>query len=164
MIRKLSVVAALALVAMACGPGETGSEPSDTTFSGELTQITPEELSLTLASGPATVVNFWASWCGPCRSEAPVLRQAHQQYGDRVRFIGVAVDDTAADAKGFINEYQIAFDNYLADGGLMMARYEAFGIPFTVFTDGAGEVLNIHRGIIDEQILGLWADELSRLG
>ncbi len=162
-----SLVALLALLAWACGSEETesgeigGRSPA---FTGELIWITPEELSATLSSGPATVVNFWASWCGPCRSEAPVLRRAYDEYGDRVRFIGVAVDDTAAGAYGFIDEYQIPFDNYLSDGGPMMAQYEAFGIPFTVFTDPAGEILNVHRGIIDEQVLGLWTDELSRLG
>ncbi len=152
----------LAVLTLACGSEET--EPEPVVFSGELHWITPEELTETLAEGPATVLNFWASWCGPCRSEAPVLRQAHERYGDGVRFIGVAVDDTDADARGFIAEYQISFDNYLGDGGAMMAQYQAFGIPFTVFTDPAGEVLNIHRGIIDEEVLGLWTDELSRFG
>lgn len=163
MNRKLCLmVALLAFLSWACGPEETGAEAP--AFSGDLNRITPEELSETLSSGPATVVNFWASWCGPCRSEAPVLRRVHQEYGDRVRFIGVAVDDTTAGAAEFIDEYRIPFDNYLADGGPMMALYQAFGIPFTVFTDAAGEVLNVHRGIIDQQVLGLWADELARLG
>ena len=152
----------MALLAMACGSEEPAPEAE--TFEGELLWITPEELSETLAAGPATVVNFWASWCGPCRSEAPVLRRAHDEYGDQVRFIGVAVDDTAGGAWDFIDSYSIPFDNYLGDGGDMMAQYQAFGIPFTVFTDPQGEILNIHRGIIDEQVLSLWTDELSRFG
>jgi len=156
------VVVVLMLFTLACGAEET--EPAPAAFSGELHWITPEDLVGKLAEGPATVVNFWASWCGPCRSEAPVLRQAHERYGDQVRFIGVAVDDTDADARDFIDSYRIPFDNYLGSGGAMMAQYQAFGIPFTVFTDPTGEVLNIHRGIIDEQVLGLWTDELSRFG
>jgi len=152
----------LALLALACGSEDPA--PESAAFSGDLVWITPDELVETLAEGPATVVNFWASWCGPCRSEAPVLRRAHDEYGDRVRFIGVAVDDTSGGAREFIDSYGIPFDNYLGDGGAMMGQYQAFGIPFTVFTDPAGEILNIHRGIIDEQVLGLWTDELSRFG
>lgn len=156
------VMALLALAALACGSEETGSEPA--AFSGELNRITPDELSEVLEAGPATVVNFWASWCGPCRAEAPLLTQAHNKYGDRVRFIGVAVDDTVTAASKFIDEYQIPFHNYMGGGSEMMAAYEAFGIPFTVFTDSGGEVLNVHRGIIDEQVLSVWSDELTRLG
>ena len=97
-------------------------------------------------------------------AEAPVLRRAHEEYGDQVRFIGVAVDDTAADAFDFMESFGISFQNYLGDGSSMREQYGAFGIPFTVFTDSAGDVLNVHRGIIDEGILSLWTDELSRLG
>ena len=93
-----------------------------------------------------------------------MLRRAHEEYGGQVRFIGVAVDDAPADAFAFMESHGIAFENYLSEGNQMMAQYEAFGIPFTVFTDTAGEVLYVHRGIIDEGTLSLWSDELSRLG
>ena len=161
--RLLAVGVLMALLAYACGTGDE-TEGKSSAFSGSLSWITPDELAVKLEDGPATVVNFWASWCGPCRSEAPVLRRAFEEYGVEVRFIGVAIDDTADGAFDFIDTYGIPFENYLADGGPMMAAYETFGIPFTVFTDAAGEVLNVHRGIIDEQVLGLWTDELSRLG
>ncbi len=164
MNRKLAVLSvALALLAAACGSGEE-SAPEPVAVPDRLNWITPEELLEKLSVGPASVVNFWASWCGPCRAEAPVLRKTHEKYGDQVRFIGVAVDDTAAGAFDFMESYGISFENYLADGSPMMAEYRAFGIPFTVFTDTAGEVLYVHRGIIDEGILSLWTDELSRLG
>jgi thiol-disulfide isomerase/thioredoxin len=153
----------LAVLAASCG-SEGESESVTAGVPDKLTWITPEELTETLSTGPATVVNFWASWCGPCRAEAPVLRRAHEEYGSQVRFIGVAVDDTAADAFDFMESFGITFDNYLGNGGAMRELYGAFGIPFTVFTDGVGEVLNVHRGIIDDQLLELWTDELSRLG
>lgn len=153
----------LALLAVSCG-SESQSESGSAGVPDKLNWITPEELTETLSTGPATVVNFWASWCGPCRAEAPVLRRAHEEYGSRVRFIGVAVDDTARDAFEFMESFGITFENYLGDGVAMRELYGAFGIPFTVFTDRTGDVLNVHRGIIDEQLLDLWADELSRLG
>ena len=153
----------LVLLAAGCG-SESKTESVSAGVPDQLDWITPEELTETLSSGPATVVNFWASWCGPCRAEAPVLRGAHEEYGSQVRFIGVAVDDTAADAFDFMESFGITFENYLGDGQAMREHYGAFGIPFTVFTDRTGDVLNIHRGIIDEQLLDLWTDELSRLG
>ena len=161
--RYLLLGLVFALLAAGCG-SESGPEPAPVGVPDQLNWITPEELTETLSSGPASVVNFWASWCGPCRAEAPVLRVAHEEYGSQVRFIGVAVDDTAADAFEFMESYGITFENYLGDGQSMREHYGAFGIPFTVFTDRTGDVLNIHRGIIDQQLLDLWTDELSRLG
>nr|MDE0501834.1 TlpA disulfide reductase family protein [bacterium] len=164
MSRRLAVLgAAMALLAAACGSGGE-PEPVSATIPDTLEWITPEELTGKLSAGGAAVVNFWASWCGPCRAEAPVLRRVHEEYGEQVRFIGVAVDDTPSDAFAFMESHGIAFENYLSEGNQMMAQYEAFGIPFTVFTDTAGEVLYVHRGIIDEGTLSLWSDELSRLG
>ena len=165
MNKKLAVLgAALVILAAACGSDHAAVAESSAAVSISLDRITPEELSEKLAAGPATVVNFWASWCGPCRAEAPVLRKTHEEYGDRVRFIGVAVDDTAAAAADFMESYGIAFDNYLAESSPMMAHFATRGIPFTIFTDSEGAVLNVHQGIIDEQTLGLWTDELSRSG
>ena len=164
MNRKMAVLGVLVAVLTAGCGSDPGASLEAVSVPDKLNWITPEELSEELALGPAAVVNFWASWCGPCRAEAPVLRKAHQDYGDRVRFIGVAVDDTASGAFDFMESYGITFENYLGDGGPMMAHYQAFGIPFTVFTDTAGEALYVHRGIIDEDLLLLWTDELSRLG
>ena len=161
--RYLILGLVLGLLTVSCG-ADSEPETVAATVVDSLNWITPEELTAELSSGGAAVVNFWASWCGPCRAEAPVLRRAHEEYGEQVRFIGVAVDDTAADAFDFMESFGISFQNYLGDGSSMREQYGAFGIPFTVFTDSAGDVLNVHRGIIDEGILSLWTDELSRLG
>ncbi len=164
MNRKYVTLAVLLVLLVAACASDQESAVESSAIPQELSWVTPEELTEKLSAGPATVVNFWASWCGPCRAEAPVLRRSHQDYGDQVRFIGVAIDDNAAGAFDFMDAHEISFQNYLAEGGSMMSEYGAFGIPFTVFTDAKGEVLNVHRGIIDEKTLGLWVDELSRLG
>ena len=103
----------VALLTVACGSGEE-PEPVSVTVPDTLEWITPEELTGKLSAGGAAVVNFWASWCGPCRAEAPVLRRAHEEYGEKVRFIGVAVDDAPADAFAFMESHGIAFENYLS--------------------------------------------------
>jgi len=140
MRRRLAVTgAALALLAAACGSGGE-SEPVSATVPETLEWITPEELTGKLSTGGAAVVNFWASWCGPCRAEAPVLRRAHEEYGGQVQFIRVAVDDTPSDACAFLESHGIAFANYLSDGNQMLATYEALGIQFTVSTAQAQEL------------------------
>src|ERR1043166_615712 len=64
-------------------------------------------LSDTLKSGKPVVVNFWASWCGPCADEAPLLQDAARRNGDRFTFVGVNVQDQDADAQGFLRKYAI---------------------------------------------------------
>ena len=87
------------------------------------------------------VVNLWASWCIPCRSEAPLLTEAHRQLGDEVRFIGVATQDSQVDAEAFVAEFSMTFENYFDPGGEVK-------VVSTVF------------GIIDERSLALEIDEL----
>src|SRR5438128_9203396 len=68
-------------------------------------------LSDALKSGKPVVVNFWASWCGPCADEAPSLQDAARRYGDRVTFVGVNVQDLDSDAQAFIRKYGISYLN-----------------------------------------------------
>src|SRR5713226_3018558 len=69
------------------------------------------KLSDTLATGKPVVVNFWASWCGPCADEAPVLQDAARRNADRITFIGVNVQDVDSDAQAFIRKYGVSYPN-----------------------------------------------------
>jgi cytochrome c biogenesis protein CcmG/thiol:disulfide interchange protein DsbE len=127
----------------------------------ELLPITVEEFDAELtASELPTVVNLWASWCIPCRSEAPLLRQAHAVYGDRVRFLGVATEDAPGDSLAFLEEFGLEFDNRSDRQGAIRGHLGAVGLPVTVFVRPGGEILRTHFGVIDDAALALGIDDL----
>ncbi len=101
-------------------------------------------VSLSDFAGQPVVLNFWASWCGPCKSEMPAFQQAWETYGDRVQFLMVNLTDnsqeTLASAKAFLADstytFPVYFDTAL-EGGM---AYGVTGIPATYFINTAGQV------------------------
>lgn len=155
---KKAVVAALLLAACSGTTADVSDVP-------DLPETTASDFAEHLAAidRPA-VVNVWASWCPPCRSEAPLLDQAHDQYGDRIEFIGVDVQDDQADAKAFLAEFGLAgFDHFFDPNREVPNSYGAFGTPITMFFGPHGELIATHNGVVDERTLALNIDELLRL-
>ena len=151
------MVTALAFVVVACGDG---AEPG-ATVRPDLPPITAEEFEAHLETidRPA-VVNVWASWCLPCRSEAPLLNEAFAQYGDQIEFIGVDVADNQTDAKAFLEEFGLDFDHFFDRNREIPAAYNGIGTPITFFFGPNGELVNTHNGVVDERTLALNIDEL----
>lgn len=148
------------MVTAACsGPSGDGSELAD------IPEITVTGFEETLdGSDQPVVVNVWASWCLPCRSEAPLLSAAHGAYGDRITFIGVDVQDSQDGAKQFLAEFALDFDHFFDRDRAIPNHYGAFGTPVTMFFDSGGELVRLHNGVIDERTLAINIDELLRTG
>lgn len=104
-----------------------------------------------LANGHPTVINFWASWCAPCRVEHPQLRA----LGDRgVTLYGVAYKDTAEKARGFLNEMTNPFARIVADAnGRAAIDWGVSGVPETFVIDGQGIVRLHYSGALTEQVI-----------
>ncbi len=100
------------------------------------------------------VINFWASWCRPCRLEAEVLERFFREYSEAVAFVSVDVQDPGESARAFVKRYGITFP-IVQDGGADVAwAYRVTGLPTTFFIDLSGRILFVHRGpLIDEQLL-----------
>jgi len=160
-LRVLSLLAPLILMAASCTPGGT-----DANETPELPATSPAEVRTLLASSEVPVVlNVWASWCGPCRSEAPLLRTAHAERGDAVAFIGVDVRDSQRGARAFIAEFGLDGFPHLYDStGSVPADLGGVGVPLTFFFAPGGELVHLHPGVIDERTLALQIDELLRTG
>ncbi|MCB2223656.1 MAG: TlpA family protein disulfide reductase [Actinobacteria bacterium] len=156
--RRLPLLAAvLALVLAACGGPDV-----DVSDVPELPPTTPAELeALVSASEVPVVVNVWASWCGPCRSEAPLFREAAAQAGGDVRFVGIDVRDDQDGARAFIAEFGLtSFEHYFDRTGAVPASLGATGVPLTFFFSPGGGLASTHIGVIDERTLALRIDDL----
>ncbi len=90
-------------------------------------------LSQALQTGKPVVVNFWASWCGPCADEAPLLQDAARRNADRFTFVGVDVQDLDADAQTFLRKYAVSYPNGSGNAGPISIQYGMRGVPETYF-------------------------------
>jgi cytochrome c biogenesis protein CcmG, thiol:disulfide interchange protein DsbE len=101
--------------------------------------------------GKPMVINFWATWCVPCRTEAPLLERAAKRYDDRVVFIGVDVRDFNGDAKNFVEKhgltYLIAYDG----PAKLWEPWGITGLPETFFVDRNGMIIDHKVGEITDE-------------
>lgn len=116
-------------------------------------------------AGRVAVINVWASWCPPCREEAPALRRAYEAADpDRVVFLGVAHNDTPDAARGFIEDFDVRYANAIEDGSFGRA-IGVRGIPMTFVLDADGLIVATHFGPISEsRLTALIEDALAREG
>jgi cytochrome c biogenesis protein CcmG/thiol:disulfide interchange protein DsbE len=98
-------------------------------------------LNEALATGKPVVVNFWASWCGPCADEAPLLQDAARRTGDQVTFIGVNVQDQDSDAQAFMRRYGVTYPNGSKNAGPISVQYGMRGVPETYFIAPDGRLI-----------------------
>ena len=155
----LALAVAAALLVTACS---SQTVPIDDIPALPVTNA-PEMTALIAASDRPVVLNVWASWCVPCRSEAALLRRAQAQAGDRVRFVGVDVRDSQDAARAFIAEFGLtALEHYFDASGDVPAGLGAVGVPHTFFFAPGGALVFHHTGVIDEGALALQIDELLR--
>jgi cytochrome c biogenesis protein CcmG, thiol:disulfide interchange protein DsbE len=96
--------------------------------------------------GYPIVVNAWASWCGPCRYEFPLLQKLSARYGKRVAFLGVDSEDDAEGAKTFLEEEPVPYPSYSDPGKEIFNSLGARGFPDTAFYDREGELVYLKQG------------------
>jgi len=113
--------------------------------------------------GKVVFLNFWASWCPPCRAEARTLEAAWQRYKDRgVVFLGIDIQDTEQDARAFLREFGITYLNARDASGKVAIEYGVWGIPETFFVDREGRITYKQVGALGWPIITAKLDEALR--
>ncbi|MEM9713712.1 MAG: TlpA disulfide reductase family protein [Actinomycetota bacterium] len=144
------VVAAVAFVVVGAGSDATGGE-GHLDIAYEVVDGQP--VALSDFAGEPLVVNFFASWCGPCRAEMPDFEDVHQQLGDEVRFIGLAVNDRTNDAIEIVEDTGITYEWGIDTDTAIFEAYEAAVMPTTVFVAADGTIVEVHAGILTAEDL-----------
>ena len=118
------------------------------------------ELRLEELRGKVVFLNFWASWCPPCRAEARTLEAAWQKYkNEGVVFVGANIQDREPDARAFLEEFGITYPNVIDRGNRVAIDYGVWGLPETFFIDREGRITYKHVGALGWQTVTTKLDE-----
>ena len=141
------------------GPLEVGALAYDFT----LNDVDGNTIHLNELAGRPVIINFWATWCAPCRIEMPELEAAFQaRQADGLVMLALTQHESTADVADFFNELGLTFTAVLDDEGTVSELYGVANIlPTTFFINAQGEVTAIHRGpMVQSQIDGYLADTI----
>ena len=120
------------------------------TFDGELLRLSDLE-------GSVVVLNFWASWCPPCRWEMPFFEEMQQQYKDQgVVFLGVAISDTIENVRAFSESVGVTYPNGLDTTGEIARNYSVVSLPTTFFIGRDGSVERRLSSAANEGVLKIF--------
>ena len=154
------VAVLISLPLQACGEGGSESVMENASVKPEeflpfkVTTFKGQTVELEKLRGRVVVVNFWASWCGPCKMEARELEAVYKKYKEKgVEFVGIAVDDTDGAARAFIKEYNVTYPNAIDSDNSISIRYQIFAIPTTFVLDKDAVIRYKRQGAIMREAL-----------
>jgi thiol-disulfide isomerase/thioredoxin len=164
--KALSLAATLVLAATAAFAASTPTPAS--VYQTQLQPLDGKMESFDRYRGHVLVVNFWAPWCGPCRTEVPSFVAMQEKYRGKVQFVGVALDEPGA-VRAFAHDYGMNYPLYLAGmGGISMMLREGDtrgAVPFTVVYDANGRQVGSITGLASpERLEALLAAAASGTG
>ena len=156
----LGLLAILAWASVSSGPARGGLAVNESFIELDVDAEAAPDFTLPLIGGGETgsaelrgqvvMVDFWASWCPPCRDEAPVLAQAYREYRDRgVEFVGVNLWDNSGDAEVFLKQEGHEYPNGIDKDGKIAISYGVRGIPEKFFISREGLIVRKFSGPMD---------------
>ena len=128
------------------GPAEVGKPAPDLSIQ---TLNGKGNISLDSLQGKLVVVDFWATWCGPCKASFPKLEELSKKMGDKVEVVGISVDDEKTGVAEFAKENGATFAIGWDEGHSIAERWSVKNMPTTFILDATGNVRHIHAGYHD---------------
>jgi len=156
------LVALVALLAYGLAQNEPDMSAEKSLQSGERKEAPAVELpvlggsatsSLADYRGQVVVLNFWASWCTPCRSESPLLERWHGRMKGSGTILGIDGNDVTSDAQDFIRKYRLSYPMLRDRDGDASSDYGVLGYPETFVIDRQGRIAAVQRGPVDETFM-----------
>jgi peroxiredoxin len=145
------------------GPKTTGVYAGAIAPDFRLTTLDGKELSLHAQRGKAVVINFWATWCGPCRSEMPALQKTAEEYAEQGMLLwGVDVGEPSDLVQSFVNELGLTFPLLLDRDSKVSRQYRVFGLPTTVFVKRDGVISDVAIGAMDKATLDKYVTRVMK--
>ena len=156
----IALLAILAWASITSGPARGGLAVNESFIELDVDAESAPEFGMTLMDGGeihsrellgnVVMLDFWASWCPPCRDEAPVLAQVYEEYRDKgVEFVGVNLWDNVGDADLFLQQQGHRYPNGVDEGGKIAISYGVRGIPEKFFIDRDGLIVRKFSGPMD---------------
>ncbi len=127
----------------------------------ELQGLEGDKLGLSDLKGKVVLLNFWATWCTPCKQEMPLLQQRADQFPNELTVVGINYDEPFSLVKDFVTGLKITFPILLDPGSKVQALYQVRGYPTTIFIDGQGIIRAVHIGELSGTMLD---DYLKQIG
>lgn len=114
-------------------------------------------------AGKVVIVDFWASWCSPCKASFPVLNELQKTYGDKVVVIGINVDEKRAEMDGFLKQHAASFTVVRDADKQLVAMANINTMPTSFVIDRAGKVHSIHNGFHGDKTKKQYVAEIDEL-
>lgn len=119
----------------------------------DLLDFNGNPVSLNSFRGQPVLLNFWAAWCPPCRVEMPALQRFHQEYGDRIKILGINWNDDSDKARELLAQFGISFQNVIDVDGRAFVTYSLIAVPTSFWIDEQGVIRGVWEGAMSEQDL-----------
>ncbi len=172
-IAVLVIVLIVALAVMGCSSDtpeeaalglivtdDSSSKPAEGQVAPDfrLETLDGEAVALSDFQGKPVMLNFWASWCGPCQQEIPYMVEAYADADDQFEIVAVNIQESTNTVRDFADSAEMTFSILLDDKASVATGYSIRGIPTSMFLDSDGVIVAIHEGTLTEAQLQSYLD------
>jgi len=127
----------------------------------EIENLRGEKKHLSDYQGKVVVLNFWATWCGPCKDEMPFFQEIYEKYASEIAVLAVNNQETVDKVSPFVEELGLTYEILMDYDGSVATQYQVIGFPTTYFIDPNGIIKFLHVGVLTEEQLDGYLDLLG---